>query len=113
MSHVNRRFTRAAVVAARARSARPGAHASAHQVGSPDAADANRAAAYVDLRSPDARDSGRVVVVSAPAVPAASHDSTGTDWGEIAIAVGAALALAALAAAIALRVRPRTGSLGA
>jgi|tagenome__1003787_1003787.scaffolds.fasta_scaffold17597893_1 hypothetical protein len=84
------------LLAAVAVSAALAAPAGAYTVQSPDAADANQAAVQaqnVDLRSPDARDSGRVVVVPASLTAPVSSDDGGTDWGMIAIIGGGALLL--------------------
>jgi hypothetical protein len=54
--------------------------------GRPDAAPGAQAHGYRDLRSPDARDPGRVEPTPSP-----SADSTGTDWSDVRIvAAGAA-----------------------
>ena len=48
-----------------------------------------------DLRSPDARDAGRVASRPSPG-PTPTGDSTGTDWGDVSILGGVALGLSAL-----------------
>ena len=62
---------------------------------SPDARDAGvsaEAQTYQDLRSPDARDVGRAPSSrSSPSTP--TVESSGTDWGDVAIVAGGALLL--------------------
>lgn len=74
----------------------PGAAFAYVDLRSPDARDAAGAAherTYVDLRSPDARDAGRLQP-SPPPTPAG--ESTGTEWGEVGIVAAGVLALVGL-----------------
>lgn len=81
---------------------------------SPDARDAGRVAgltAVQDLRSPDTRDAAAGLSVAAPASHAAPSVSDGFEWGDAGIGAAVMLALLSLAAGTVLltvRTRRRT-----
>lgn len=62
---------------------------------------------YVDLRSPDARDAGRVAP-SAPAPPEIAS-ATGFDWGDAGIGAGSVLGLLLITVSIMFAVVHRRG----